>query len=538
MQTGNNSIGNAYKLRIGIDIGGTKINLGCLSEDGRVVENRVVRVPERRDAKSIARLVKGELEALTRGRAVSSCGIGIPGTVSEDGKTVVSAPNLGWENEAFAALFERETGISASLVQDSRAAALAEYLFGAGRGGKVVVCVTLGTGIGTGIVIDGKIYNGALGASGETGHMPVAADGRPCGCGRRGCLECYAAGKGLGVTARELYGDGSTAETLFSKAEGGDAHALEAVNEAVELLVRALVGTINLLSPDRLLFSGGMSAHRELFCGPIIKGINERRYAGGTGRELKIGYAELGADAPLIGAAFAVSPPKAEPKNYAPGDVRLSASLMCADMLRLGEQLAELESAGTDWIHCDIMDGHFVPNLMLGCELVNRTREVTGLPYDIHLMTESPEHIIPLFDLRPGDVVSVHWESTPHVQRAIQMIKATGASAAVALNPSTPVECVRDLLADVDMVLVMTVNPGYAGQKLIPQCIDKIKRLRRYLDEAGYPRVLIEVDGNCSFENVPLMYKAGARVFVVGSSSVFSPSTTIAEGSARLRSLS
>lgn len=225
------------------------------------------------------------------------------------------------------------------------------------------------------------------------------------------------------------------------------------------------------------------------------------------------------------------------PININPHEISLSASLMCADMLNLGEQLKLLEDAHIEYIHCDIMDGHFVPNLMLGTDLVNRTHDFTSLPYDIHLMTENPEKFIPLFNLREGDVVSIHWETTPHVQRAIQMVKSTGASAAVALNPSTPIECLRDLLYDIDMVLIMTVNPGFAGQKLIPQTIDKIKRLRKYLDDADYPDIEIEVDGNCSFENVPVMYEAGARVFVVGSSSVFNHSVTIAEGINRLRDL-
>ena len=182
------------------------------------------------------------------------------------------------------------------------------------------------------------------------------------------------------------------------------------------------------------------------------------------------------------------------------------------------------------------MDGHFVPNLMLPMEMLDKIRKGTHLSYDIHLMTEKPENIIPLLDLREGDIVSVHWESTPHVQRALQLIKDAGASAALAMNPSTPIECARELLDDIRTVLIMTVNPGYAGQKMVSSSLDKISRMRKYLDALGRQDISIEVDGNCSFENVPKMFAAGAEVFVVGSSSIFNPSCGIAEGTKKLLS--
>lgn len=213
----------------------------------------------------------------------------------------------------------------------------------------------------------------------------------------------------------------------------------------------------------------------------------------------------------------------------------LSASLMCADLLNMQQNLDLLAEAGVEYLHFDIMDGHFVPNLMLPPDFARAVRHGSPLPFDIHLMVNMPEQVIPLLDLREGDLVSVHAESTAHVHRALSLIGDRGATAAVALNPATPIEVVRDVLPDIGMVLLMTVNPGYAGQKLVPQGIDKIQRMRAYLDGLGYCCMPIEVDGNCSFTNAPLMRAAGADIFVVGSSSLFDPSLGIAAGAMKFR---
>jgi ribulose-phosphate 3-epimerase len=172
---------------------------------------------------------------------------------------------------------------------------------------------------------------------------------------------------------------------------------------------------------------------------------------------------------------------------------------------------------------------------MLCNELMRGLRCATEIPYDVHLMITAPEYKIKWFDLKAGDLVSVHYESTPHVQRALQEIKAAGARAAVALKPATPIEYLEYLLADIDMVLLMTVNPGFSGQKLIPQTVDKIARTRAFLDGRGYTGVSLQVDGNCSFENIPKMRAAGADCFVAGSSSIFSRDLTVTGAAERLR---
>ncbi len=210
---------------------------------------------------------------------------------------------------------------------------------------------------------------------------------------------------------------------------------------------------------------------------------------------------------------------------------------MCADILNLASELQKLEKNGIDYIHIDVMDGHFVPNLMLSPQLADQTRMACNLPYDYHLMVDRPENIIPTLRLHPGDIVSIHAESTVHLQRAAAMIKASGATAAVALNPSTPLEFLRDILSDIGMVLIMTVNPGFSGQKLVPQTLLKIERCRAMLDSLGFADISIQTDGNCSFENIPKMLKAGADNFVVGSSSLFDPAYTIKTAAEKLRAL-
>ena len=214
---------------------------------------------------------------------------------------------------------------------------------------------------------------------------------------------------------------------------------------------------------------------------------------------------------------------------------KIAASMMCADFLNLEKEIAELEQANVEYLHFDIMDGVFVPNIMLCNEMMKGLRRATRIPYDVHLMIVNPEQKIRWFDWQPGDIVSVHYESTPHVHRAIQEIKNAGAKPAIALNPATPISCIEHVLPDVEMVLLMTVNPGFAGQKLVEQTLEKIRAARDFLDTNGYPNVSLQVDGNCSFTNIPRMRAKGADCFVAGSSSVFAPDMTIAAACKKLR---
>lgn len=214
---------------------------------------------------------------------------------------------------------------------------------------------------------------------------------------------------------------------------------------------------------------------------------------------------------------------------------KISVSVMCADPFSLDKAITDFENSGIELIHIDIMDGHFVPNITLGTDYIKAVRGRTDIPLDIHLMIENPEQRIDWFEFRENDMVSVHYESTRHLQKVLAAIRTRGAKAFVALNPATPLNVLDALWEEIDGVLLMTVNPGFAGQKLIPSTLKKIRALRDYLDKNGYSHINIEVDGNVSFENAKKMSEAGADIFVAGTSSVFNKNWTLYEGVQKLR---
>ena len=196
---------------------------------------------------------------------------------------------------------------------------------------------------------------------------------------------------------------------------------------------------------------------------------------------------------------------------------KLAPSMMCADLLRVEEQLRVLETSGVSLLHMDIMDGNFVPNIALGSCFIEQVKKETSIPLDLHFMMEYPERYLPSLPITKGDYVSIHYESTKHLQRTLKMAKDMGASVLLALNPATPVTMASEVLDDIDGVLVMTVNPGFAGQKMVPHSIEKIKKMRRFLDENGRADAEIQVDGNVSIENAIRMKEAGANIFVLGT---------------------
>ena len=210
--------------------------------------------------------------------------------------------------------------------------------------------------------------------------------------------------------------------------------------------------------------------------------------------------------------------------------------MMCVSPFDLADTLKTFSEKKIEYLHVDIMDGVFVPNYTLGPDYCKALRSRSDIPLDIHLMVEKPEDKIGYFELKKDDIVSVHVETTDHLQRLICKIKESGAKAYAALNPATPLCMIEDVLCDLDGVLIMTVNPGFAGQKMVPQTIDKIIRLSKMIKEGGY-EIDIEVDGNVSFENAKLMKAAGANVFVVGTASIFGKDVVLTDGIDRLRNV-
>ncbi|MDT7943844.1 MAG: ribulose-phosphate 3-epimerase [Dehalococcoidia bacterium] len=213
--------------------------------------------------------------------------------------------------------------------------------------------------------------------------------------------------------------------------------------------------------------------------------------------------------------------------------VKIAPSILSADFARLGEQVKEAEAAGAHRIHIDVMDGRFVPVISMGLPIVEAVRRVTSLPLDIHLMVVEPERHIEAFMEAGGDIINVHVEAATHLHRIVQQVKGTGRLAGVCLNPATPLSAVEAILPDVDQVVVMSVNPGYAGQPFIPSALDKMRRLRRLLDELGL-EVDIEVDGGVSPETAPACVAAGATA-LVAASAIFNDRASVAENMARLQ---
>lgn len=195
---------------------------------------------------------------------------------------------------------------------------------------------------------------------------------------------------------------------------------------------------------------------------------------------------------------------------------KLSVSILSANFGRLAAEVKAAEAGGADWIHVDVMDGHFVPNITIGPDVVHAINEATHLPLDVHLMIEKPERYLKAFIQAGADWLGVHEETCPHLHRTVQQIKELGARATVVLNPATPLVNIENILCDVDMVLLMTVNPGFGGQRFIPGILSKIRQCRQALDERC-SRVLLEVDGGVNLETIDALVAAGVDVFVAGS---------------------
>jgi ribulose-phosphate 3-epimerase len=214
-------------------------------------------------------------------------------------------------------------------------------------------------------------------------------------------------------------------------------------------------------------------------------------------------------------------------------EIKLAPSILSADFGRLGEQVVEATRAGADYIHVDVMDGHFVPNITIGPLVVAAIRPHTTLPLDVHLMIESPEKYIQQFAQAGANIITVHVEVCPHLHRVVESIKELGVKVGVSLNPSTPLTTVDEVLSALDLVLLMSVNPGFGGQQFIEGTIGKIARLRRRLDELDLAAEL-EVDGGINAEIAPRVAKAGARVLVAGAA-VFNEKESISQALGRFR---
>ncbi len=213
--------------------------------------------------------------------------------------------------------------------------------------------------------------------------------------------------------------------------------------------------------------------------------------------------------------------------------VKIAASILSADFSRVGAQITEAVDGGADYIHVDVMDGHFVPNITIGPLIVEAIRPITSLPLDVHLMIENPDRYIADFARAGSNIITVQWEACPHLHRVVQAIKELGVKAGVAINPATPVSSLTDILPDLDLVLIMTVNPGFGGQTFIPNSIRKLRALKQMMAEQG-ATCEVEVDGGINATTAAAAVSAGAEVLVAGSA-IFNKKASVADNIAGLR---
>ncbi len=296
------------KASIGIDIGGTKICMGLISPEGKILRRLETKTGPDLSYKAVGEKIANHmadlLGAVSR-EDVKAVGFGLPGTTDSEQGFIEFAPNLGWRNVPFGSFMREKLGSDMYFVQETHAAVLAEYLFGAGRGCEDIACVAIGTGVGCGLMLKGQLYRGAFNIAGELGHIIVEKNGKLCACGRVGCLEAYGSGPSIAKSLRDQIGDAQDLKTedLFRMAREGREDIRREIIGLVEYIGMGLVNIVNLLSPEKIIITGGLSEQDELVIGTLRDYVKNHSYSIAADK-VAVVKAQLGKDAPMIGAAM------------------------------------------------------------------------------------------------------------------------------------------------------------------------------------------------------------------------------------------
>lgn len=519
---------------LGMDIGGTNIRLGAVDRQGNMAAFQHVRkeavFKEADCVEALNSFVQSFMAEKIPGKTVGGLCIGLPATLNRDKTTICNAPNvkgldgvcLGWQMQA-------ALKIPVWLLRDVEALFYFDRTRMPLEAFDVIAAVYVGTGIGNVIVIEGKVLQGAHGRAGELGHIPQWGSQETCGCGNTACVEPFCGGKYLARLQQESFPQ-TPIQDLFVHHAG---HPL--LQEYIQRLAIPFAAEVNILDPGALVLGGGVTAMAGFPMQAFEQEIRRHVRKPLPEQELQIFISCGGDENGVVGAGCYVWEQLEQHKTARKQPKRLLCpSMMCADVGHLDKEISALEEAGADIFHLDMMDGAFVPNFGMGLQDIRHILKNSRIACDVHLMIENPGVYVELFADMGANIIYVHPETDRHCLRTLERIRAAGVKPGIALNPGTAVETIYPLLQMAAYVLVMTVNPGFAGQAYLPFVDEKIDRLLQLRRQHNFQ---IVIDGACAPGVIQRLGAKGVDGFVLGTAALFGKERPYGEIMRELRAL-